>query len=71
MTCYANPKLQEWHDERLAEIQSYERNLREHIEGIRIRAEHYPEPYRSEFHSQSIVLANMVEWINKRFASRD
>src|SRR5690606_19596962 len=32
VTCYANPVLKEWRDERLAEIQTAERVAREHIE---------------------------------------
>lgn len=66
MTCYANPKLQDWHDERLAEIQSYEKTVRDHIEGMRRRAETYPEPWRSEFISQSVALGNLVDWVKQR-----
>lgn len=65
---YANPKLQDWHDERLAEIQSYERTARDHIEGISFRAETYPEPYRSEFHSVSVAMANLKHYVDQRFA---
>ena len=66
-----NPVLKDWRDERLAEIQSYERTVREHAEAIRMRAEKYEEPMRTECISLSIALKNMADWVSKRFASID
>jgi len=65
VTCYANPVLKEWRDERLAEIQTAERVAREHIEGIALRAEHLPEPMRTEHISICVALKNLKAYFEK------
>lgn len=63
-----NQALKDWHAERLAEIQATERVANDHIEGIRFRADHLPEPIRTELHSVSVAMANLKDYVDRRFA---
>lgn len=61
-----NQALKDWHNERLPQVQLAEarRVALDHIKGIRERADKLDEPMRTELHSVSIAMENLLHYVD-------